>query len=40
MEYVFTAVILMALVAVLAVFLYTYKEHTNRVLDLAASEYP
>lgn len=39
-EYVFTAVILMSIVAVMAVFLYSYKEHTNRVMDLAASEYP
>lgn len=39
-EYIFTAVILMAVVAVLSVFLYSYKEHTSRVMDLAASEYP
>ncbi len=35
-----TAVVLMSVVAVFAVFLYSYKQHTNRVMDLAASEYP
>jgi len=39
-EYIFTAAILMAMIGVLSVFLYSYKEHTSRVMDLAASEYP
>ena len=39
-EYVFTALILISIVAVLSVFLYSYKEHTSRVMDLASSEYP
>jgi hypothetical protein len=39
-EYLMTAVILMACVAVLAVFLYTFKEQGDRVLDLVAAEYP
>ncbi len=39
-EYVCTAGILIAIVAILSVFLYSYKEHTSRVMDLAASEYP
>jgi hypothetical protein len=40
MEYLMTAAILMASIAVLAVFLYTFKEQGDRVLDLVASEYP
>jgi hypothetical protein len=39
-EYVLTAGVLLATVAVMAVFLYTFKEHSGRVLELAASEYP
>ena len=39
-EYVLTAGILLASVVVLAVFLYTFKEYSGRVLELAASEYP
>lgn len=39
-EYMIIAGMLIAAVAILAVFLYTFKEHGGRVLDLAASEYP
>ena len=39
-EYVIIAGMLLAAVAILAVFLYTFKEHSGRVLDLVASEYP
>ena len=39
-EYVLTAGILLATVAMLALFLYTFKEHSGRVLELAGSEYP
>jgi len=39
-EYVVGAVVLVGAVAILAVFLYTYREHGVRVLDLVASEYP
>lgn len=39
-EYVMTAAMLLLLVVMLAVLLYTFREHGARVLDLAASEYP
>jgi len=39
-EYVVTTGMLIAAVAIFAVFLYTFKEHGGRVLDLVASEYP
>ena len=39
-EYVLTTGVLLATVAILALFLYTFKEHSGRVLELAASEYP
>ncbi len=39
-EYLIMAAMLIAAVAILAVFLYTFKEQSGRVLDLAASEYP
>lgn len=39
-EYLVMAGVLIASVAVFAVFLYTFKEHGGRVLDLVASEYP
>ncbi len=39
-EYVLTAGILLASVVILALFLYTFKEYSGRVLELAASEYP
>lgn len=40
LEYLITAGMLIASVAILAVFLYTFKEYGGRVLDLVASEYP
>ena len=39
-EYVVVAAMLLLTMTILAVFLYTYKEQSGRVLDLAASEYP
>ena len=39
-EYVIVAGVLVAMVAVLSVFLYTFREQSGRVLDLVASEYP
>ncbi len=39
-EYLVVTAMLLSIVAILAVFLYTFKEHSGRVLDLAASEYP
>jgi hypothetical protein len=40
LEYLMVAGILLACVSILAVFLYTFKEHGGRILDLAASEFP
>lgn len=39
-EYAIVAGMLLAAVAILAVFLYTFREHSGRVLDLVSSEYP
>ena len=39
-EYVIVAGVLVAMVAVISVFLYTFREQSGRVLDLVASEYP
>lgn len=39
-EYLIVAATLVLAVAILAVFLYTLKEHGGRVFDLVASEYP
>ncbi len=39
-EYMIVAATLVLAVAILAVFLYTLKEHGGRVFDLVASEYP
>ncbi len=39
-EYAITAGMLVLALLILAVFLYTFKEHSGRVLNLAASEYP
>jgi hypothetical protein len=39
-EYVITALMLLSAVTILALLLYTFREHGGRVLDLAASEYP
>ena len=39
-EYLIVAATLVLAVSILAVFLYTIKEHGGRVFDLVASEYP
>ena len=39
-EYAVVAGILTATVAILAVFLYTFREYGGRVLDMVSSEYP
>lgn len=39
-EYMVMAGMMLATVAILAVFMYTFKGHSGRVLDLVASEYP
>ena len=39
-EYVIVAGMLIASLAILVVFLYSFKEYGGRVLDLAGSEYP
>ena len=39
-EYVIVFVSMLAVVAVLALFLYAVRQQSNRALDLVASEYP
>ncbi|MBT7068347.1 MAG: hypothetical protein HN919_18765 [Verrucomicrobia bacterium] len=39
-EYVIVAAMLMSTIAILAVFLYSFREFGGRVLDLVGSEYP
>ena len=39
-EYVVVFVAMLGVVTVLALFLYTVKQQSNRALDLVASEYP
>ncbi len=39
-EYLVVAGILLASVVLLSIFLYTFKEQGDRVLNIAASEYP
>ncbi len=39
-EYMVAAVMLLMATVILALVLYTFREHSGRVLDLAASEYP
>ena len=39
-EYVVIAAMLISAVAILAVFLYTFREYGGRILDLVAAEYP
>ena len=39
-EYVIMTVLLLSSVVVLSVFLYTYKQHSERVVNLVGSEYP
>jgi hypothetical protein len=40
LEYVLVLGVLVLTVSLLAIFLYTFKEYSGRVLDLAAYEYP
>jgi len=39
-EYAIMAGIMLATVTILAVFMYTFRGHSGRILDLVASEYP
>jgi len=39
-EYIIVAGVLVASIAVLSVFLYTFREQSGRVLDLVAWDYP
>ncbi len=39
-EYVIMTVLLLSSAVVLSIFLYTYKQHSERVVNLVASEYP
>ncbi len=39
-EYMIIAVMLTATMAIMAVFLYAFRENSGRVLDLISSEYP
>jgi hypothetical protein len=39
-EYIIVATMLLASVAILSVFLYTFREQSGRVLDLVSAEYP
>ena len=39
-EYIIIAGVLVAMMAVMSAFLYTFREQSGRVLDLVASEYP
>ena len=39
-EYTIIAGMMLATVGILAVFMYTFKGHSGRILDLVASEYP
>lgn len=40
LEYVVVFVALLSVVSILALFLYTVRQQSNRTLDLVASEYP
>ena len=39
-EYVMMMVLLLSTVVIMSIFLYTYKQHSERVVSLVASEYP
>lgn len=39
-EYIIVAGILMSMMAVMALFLYIFRENSGRILDFVASEYP
>ena len=40
LEFLIVAVVFMAVLVMLSLFLYTFKEYGGRILDLVASEYP
>ena len=40
LEYVLVAAVLCSTIAILALFLYTFKEYGGRIMDLVAYEYP
>jgi len=40
LEYTMVVVMLLAVVVILGFFMYVFKEHGGRVLDLVSSEYP
>jgi len=40
LEYVIVASVLVLVMSMMALLLYTFKEHAGRVLDLIASDYP
>ncbi len=39
-EYIITTAVLMATIAIIAVFLYTFRENSGRIINLSASEFP
>lgn len=39
-EYVIMMCLLMSTIAIISIFLYTYKQHSDRVVNLVSSEYP
>jgi len=39
-EYLLVAVVMIMTVAIVAILLYTFREHGGRVLDLVGSDYP
>jgi hypothetical protein len=40
LEYTMVVVMLLAVIVILGFFIYVFKEHGGRVLDLVSSEYP
>ena len=40
LEYLVVATALIATMSIIAVFLYTFREHAGRVLDMVAADYP
>ncbi len=39
-EYVIMTLLLLSSAVILSIFLYTYKQHSERIVNLVASEYP
>lgn len=39
-EYVITVAVVISFMSVMALFLYSYKQNSGRILELTASEYP